>query len=92
MNVPASPSSPHWLDGADPRCATAPVGGKARALHALAAAGFPVPAFAVVLPSAYPTPDLSLADLATHIAGPDSRALLRERRGRLRTQLRRSTR
>jgi pyruvate,water dikinase len=44
-------SAPLLLDGLDPRCATAPVGGKARALHLLAAAGFPVPPFAVILPS-----------------------------------------
>ncbi len=52
MNEPVA-SSLVVLDGSDPRCATAPVGGKARALHVLAAAGFPVPSFAVVLPPAF---------------------------------------
>lgn len=53
-----SVSAPPWLDGTDPRCATAPVGGKARALHALAAAGFPVPEFVVVLPHSDACPPL----------------------------------
>ncbi len=61
---------PPFLDGLDPRCATAPVGGKARALHALAAAGFPVPAFAVVLPSTTLPPSEELLALATRLAGP----------------------
>ncbi len=59
-------------DGTDPRCATAPVGGKARGLHVLVAAGFPVPPFAVVLPSETPPPAAELIALATRLAsGPD---------------------
>ena len=63
--TPAPAPLPPVLDGLDPRCATAPVGGKARALHTLAVAGFPVPPFAVILPSARPAteaePDARLA-------------------------------
>lgn len=71
-------ASPLLLDGADPRCATAPVGGKARALHALVAAGFPVPPFAVVLPSDTTPPDAELVALATLLAsGPDGRLAVR---------------
>lgn len=52
---------PDLLEGTDPRCSSASVGGKARALHALAAAGFPVPSFVVVLPSACSTSDFAVS-------------------------------
>lgn len=54
---------PCILADTDPLCATAPVGGKARALCALLTAGFPVPRFVVVLPSESPPAD---ADLIAH--------------------------
>ncbi len=82
-------SLPLWLDAADPRCASAPVGGKARALHALAAAGFSVPPFAVVLPAARSTPEASvpsalateLVALAARLAGPAGRVAVRSSAG-----------
>lgn len=68
MNLPATNAAPLALAGADPRCATARVGGKARALHALVAAGFPVPPFAVVLPADALAPESELVAIAARIA------------------------
>lgn len=74
---PVTPDAPLLiLDGADPHCATAPVGGKARALHALIAAGFPVPPFAVVLPpdptAPLPSPCSLLPALSSALHAPGS--------------------
>jgi rifampicin phosphotransferase len=80
MNAPLSTSSnpaPAWLTGADARCATASVGGKARALHALTVAGFPVPAFAVVWPEAELAEADALVAFARVLAGPEGRLAVR---------------
>ncbi len=69
MNSLESDDGSLVLDGADPRCATAPVGGKARALHALVAAGFPVPPFVVVLPAGALPTESAIATVAERIAG-----------------------